>query len=157
MLGRVFDWVAGLKKEELVEPDVFASECTFKVVPQSGHLFRIEAFSGRAAVGRIVAESFEQTKSCFVFDLIVNDEFQRRGVASALMKRALAHSECLSVVPVSIADDALLFWAHVAVEKKVSVRLGLLNQEVEALKFGMKRIPKPASGEQVAEGDEPVE
>lgn len=105
-----------------------------------GDHFIITASGGMygGEIGRIVAEPFMQTDSCYVVDILISAEFYNRGIATTLLKLALQHSGCSTLVPINIAQDAIRFWSHLACKRQLKVRLGLTQYEVMAIRSAMR-------------------
>lgn len=73
------------------------------------------------------------------------EKYQFRGVARELLKRALVQSQCSTIVPVGINLDGLTFWPRMALSGQIPVRLGLTLTELQAVQFGSRKMPAPAS------------
>ena len=108
----------------------------------TGDHFIISASGGRygGEIGRIVAEPFKQTDSCYVVDILVAREYCNRGIATTLLKLATEHSGCSTIVPIDIDPEAVKFWSHLAHKRELNVRLGLTQHELIALRYGMRPI-----------------
>ncbi|WP_159085599.1 GNAT family N-acetyltransferase [Burkholderia sp. MSMB0856] len=89
-------------------------------------------------IGRVVAEPFTQTDSCYVVDILVSPEFRNRGIAAMLLKLALRHSSCSTQVPIDIEEDAIEFWTHLTRKRQLKIRLGLTQYEVMAIRSAMR-------------------
>ncbi|MFM0616214.1 GNAT family N-acetyltransferase [Paraburkholderia nemoris] len=105
-------------------------------------LFIIKGCGGRygGEIGRIVAETFAPTDCCYVMDVLVDPQHRKRGIATKLLTRALQHSGRATLVPVSIERDAIAFWSRLAIKGELQVRLGLMHNEVQALRYAMRPI-----------------
>jgi GNAT superfamily N-acetyltransferase len=104
--------------------------------------FIINACGGRfgGEIGRVVAEPLAPADCCYVMDVLIDPGHRKQGIALELLTRALQHSGCSTLVPVSIERDAICFWSHLAVHGKLPVRLGLMHNEVQALRYAMRPL-----------------
>lgn len=115
--------------------DVFYSDA---VVVGNAFIIKARGSHNGAHMGRVVAEALIPTACCYVFDIVVEPPYRGQGIAFQLLKRALQHSACATLVPVGIQQPAIAFWAHLATNRKLPVRLGLEGKEVEALRYAHK-------------------
>lgn len=102
-------------------------------------------------IGSIVAEAIQATETCYVLDITVFEQFQFRGIARELLKRALVQSQCSTIVPVGIDLDGLTFWPRMARSRQIPVRLGLSRSELQAVQFGLRKMPAPVTEQNMPE------
>ncbi|WP_374419451.1 GNAT family N-acetyltransferase [Chromobacterium sp.] len=85
-------------------------------------------------IGTVVADFCNETKACYIRDITVDKNYQKQGIALRLLDSALKLSGCSQLVPVDIDEVGLPFWCHLALAKKIPIRLGLKHVEIQFIR-----------------------
>lgn len=90
-------------------------------------------------IGRVVTLTSPVTETCYVIDVIIHDQkYTRIGLAEELIKRAFGLKTAKEISPVNIESDAVCFWAYLAKNSSLPIRLGLISKEIDCQKSFLK-------------------